>query len=136
VVLASRRAFDHKDMHVLDRLRGPLVVTTRLAVHKSIDATPAATAKVENGQPDNPRLTAREIEVLRMVAEGLLARTIADKLEVSARTVHKHLGNVYKKLDAHDRLMAVRRAESLGLLSSRPRNPRSKNHAGVLTLEW
>jgi DNA-binding NarL/FixJ family response regulator len=35
---------------------------------------------------------------------------------VSERTVHKHLGNVYMKLDAHDRLLAVRRAESLGLL--------------------
>jgi DNA-binding NarL/FixJ family response regulator len=51
-----------------------------------------------------------------MLGEGLLARSIAQRLDVSERTVHKHLGSVYRKLDAHDRLLAVRRAESLGLL--------------------
>ena len=51
-----------------------------------------------------------------MVGDGLLARSIAQRLDVSERTVHKHLGNVYRKLDVHDRLLAVRRAESLGLL--------------------
>ncbi len=61
-------------------------------------------------------LTAREQEVLMMLSEGLLARSIAQRLAVSERTVHKHLGNLYKKLEAHDRLLAVRRAESLGLL--------------------
>jgi DNA-binding CsgD family transcriptional regulator len=61
-------------------------------------------------------LTGREQEVLKMLGEGLLARSIAQRLEVSERTVHKHLGNVYRKLDAHDRLLAVRRAEVLGLL--------------------
>ena len=55
--------------------------------------------------------------MLTLVSEGLLARTIAARLAVSDRTVHKHLGNVYRKLDTHDRLLAVRRAESLGLLS-------------------
>jgi DNA-binding CsgD family transcriptional regulator len=63
-------------------------------------------------------LTGRELEVLQMLAEGLLARSIAQRLEVSERTVHKHLGNVYRKLDAHDRLLAVRRAESLGLVAT------------------
>jgi DNA-binding NarL/FixJ family response regulator len=45
-----------------------------------------------------------------------MARSMAQRLEVSERTVHKHLGNLYRKLDAHDRLLAVRRAEVLGLL--------------------
>jgi DNA-binding CsgD family transcriptional regulator len=71
------------------------------------------------GQRPPPRpadLTAREHAVLTMLGEGLLARSIAQRLEVSERTVHKHLGNVYRKLDVHDRLLAVRRAEMLGLL--------------------
>ena len=63
-------------------------------------------------------LTAREQEVLGMLSEGLLARSIAQRLQVSERTVHKHLGNLYRKLDAHDRLLAVRRAGLLGLLPS------------------
>ncbi|MCD5344941.1 helix-turn-helix transcriptional regulator [Agromyces sp. S2-1-8] len=64
------------------------------------------------------RLTARELEVLQMLGDGLLARTIAARMGVSERTVHKHLGNVYEKLGVHDRLLAVRRAESLGLLGA------------------
>ena len=39
-----------------------------------------------------------------MLGEGLMARSMAQRLEVSERTVHKHLGNLYRKLDAHDRL--------------------------------
>jgi DNA-binding CsgD family transcriptional regulator len=65
-------------------------------------------------------LTPRERQVLQMLGEGLMARSIAQRLSVSERTVHKHLGNVYRKLDAHDRLLAVRRAEVYGLLATRP----------------
>ena len=36
--------------------------------------------------------------------------------DVSERTVHKHLGSVYRKLDAHDRLLAVQRGQLLGLI--------------------
>lgn len=61
-------------------------------------------------------LTDREREVLRLLADGLLARSIAQRLDVSERTVHKHLGNLYRKLDAHDRLLAVVRGRELGLL--------------------
>jgi DNA-binding NarL/FixJ family response regulator len=63
-------------------------------------------------------LTPREVEVLTMVSKGLLARTIAARLAISPRTVHKHLENVYRKLGDHDRLIAVRHAESLGVISS------------------
>jgi DNA-binding CsgD family transcriptional regulator len=38
-------------------------------------------------------------------------------MEVSPRTVRKHLGNLYRKMDVHDRLMAVERARALGLLA-------------------
>jgi DNA-binding CsgD family transcriptional regulator len=66
-------------------------------------------------------LTARELEVLRLLAEGLLARTIAVRLEVSPRTVHHHLGSIYDKLGVCDRLAAVLCARERGLLSDRPR---------------
>lgn len=65
-------------------------------------------------------LSAREREVLRLLAEGLLARSIAQRLDVSERTVHKHLGSVYRKLGVHDRLLAVARGRELGLLPGRP----------------
>jgi DNA-binding CsgD family transcriptional regulator len=73
--------------------------------------------RTSSGSPGTPDLTPRERQVLQMLGEGLLARSIAQRLTISERTVHKHLGNVYRKLDAHDRLLAVRRAEGYGLLA-------------------
>ncbi len=61
-------------------------------------------------------LTTREVEVLQLLSEGLLARTIAARLGLSPRTVHKHLSNVYGKLGVHDRLVAVSIARDRGLI--------------------
>ena len=61
-------------------------------------------------------MTTRELEVLLLLSEGHLARSIAVRLDVSTRTVHKHLGSVYRKLGVHDRLVAVRTAQQVGLI--------------------
>jgi DNA-binding CsgD family transcriptional regulator len=63
-------------------------------------------------------LTSREVEVLQLLSEGLLARTIAARLGLSPRTVHKHLSNVYSKLGVHDRLVAVSIARAQGLIAA------------------
>jgi DNA-binding CsgD family transcriptional regulator len=55
-------------------------------------------------------LTAREHEVLRLVAEGLTDPQIAERLSVSPRTVHAHLRSIYNKLDVPSRAAAVRLA--------------------------
>ncbi len=61
-------------------------------------------------------LTARELEVLELLSQGLLATSIASRLSLSPRTVHKHLGNIYDKLGVHDRLVAVSLARGRGLV--------------------
>ncbi len=61
-------------------------------------------------------VTEREVEVLRLLSDGLIARSIAHRMSVSERTVHKHLENLYQKLNVHDRLTAVIRGQQLGLL--------------------
>lgn len=61
-------------------------------------------------------LTTRELEVLQLLAEGFLASSIASRLLISTRTVHRHLGHIYGKLETHDRLTTVMRAQRLGLL--------------------
>jgi DNA-binding CsgD family transcriptional regulator len=61
-------------------------------------------------------LTSRELQVLEHVGTGLTADSIARRLRISDRTVRKHLENAYRKLDCHDRLVAVDRARELGLL--------------------
>lgn len=63
-------------------------------------------------------LTARELVILDLLAQGLTAATIARRLGVAERTVQKHLQRCYAKLDAPDRLTAVLRAQSIGLLPS------------------
>jgi LuxR family maltose regulon positive regulatory protein len=62
-------------------------------------------------------LTPRELEVLHLVAAGDSNRTIAGKLYITVRTVKKHTGNIYSKLDVHSRTQAIARAHELDLLS-------------------
>jgi DNA-binding NarL/FixJ family response regulator len=62
-------------------------------------------------------LTGREAEVLRLVAEGLSNRQIAERLVVSEHTVHRHLANVYQGLGVSSRAQAVAVATERGLLA-------------------
>jgi non-specific serine/threonine protein kinase len=63
-----------------------------------------------------PLLSAREAEVLHLVAEGLSDAAIAGTLHLSPRTVGNHLGSVYRKLGVGSRTAAVREATELHLL--------------------
>jgi LuxR family maltose regulon positive regulatory protein len=61
-------------------------------------------------------LSDRELEILRLVAQGLPDREVAEKLVVVIGTVKKHLSNIYGKLGVRSRTQAVARAHELGLL--------------------
>ncbi|HTP07372.1 MAG TPA: LuxR C-terminal-related transcriptional regulator [Anaerolineae bacterium] len=63
-------------------------------------------------------LSERELEVLKLVAEGLSNQEIAARLYLSLRTIKFHTGNIYGKLGAKSRTEAVSRARDLGLLTS------------------
>ncbi|MDH6127242.1 DNA-binding NarL/FixJ family response regulator [Kitasatospora sp. GP82] len=65
--------------------------------------------------PAVPKLTARETEVLRLVAKGLSYRQIADRLVLSHRTVQNHVQNTLGKLQLHNRVELVRYAIEQGL---------------------
>jgi DNA-binding NarL/FixJ family response regulator len=60
-------------------------------------------------------LSARETEVLRLVAKGLAARQIAERLVISHRTVESHVQNTLRKLQLHNRAQLVRYAIEQGL---------------------
>ncbi len=69
-------------------------------------STPLATAKMI--YPDG--LTAREVEVLRLVAQGLTDAQIAEQLVISPRTVNNHLTSIYSKIQVSSRAAATRYA--------------------------
>jgi DNA-binding NarL/FixJ family response regulator len=70
--------------------------------------------------PDAPRLTRRELEILRLVADGHSNAQLARMLWVTEQTVKFHLSNIYRKLDVSNRTEAGRWAQRHGLLESSP----------------
>ncbi|MCW2605560.1 MAG: putative two-component system response regulator [Frankiales bacterium] len=62
-----------------------------------------------------PQLTPRETEVLRLVAKGLTAKQVAERLVLSHRTVENHVQNTLSKLQLHNRAQLVRYAVERGL---------------------
>ncbi|MCZ7545709.1 MAG: LuxR C-terminal-related transcriptional regulator [Anaerolineae bacterium] len=63
-------------------------------------------------------LTEREVDVLRLLAQGLTNPQIAEELVIGVGTVKTHTLNIYRKLDVHNRTEATTRAHVLGLLIS------------------
>ena len=61
-------------------------------------------------------LTRRELDVLRLVAEGQTDREVAEALVISPRTVNRHLSNIFVKLDVPGRAAAVAYAIRQGLV--------------------
>ena len=70
-----------------------------------------------NGQEVFETLTAREMQVLQMLAQGLANKQIALALEISEHTVKFHVSSIYTKLNASSRTEAVRIGLSSGLIS-------------------
>jgi DNA-binding NarL/FixJ family response regulator len=72
--------------------------------------------RVRREQPLAEPLSAREMEVLALLAEGLSNREIAERLYIAPGTVKNHVSNILSKLDVRDRTQAVLRAQEIGLL--------------------
>ena len=67
-----------------------------------------------------PQLTAREGEILALLADGRRTSAIADELSLSPKTVSNNLTSIFAKLEVADRAAAIIRAREGGLGSSRP----------------
>ena len=64
-------------------------------------------SRADRQQVPSPRLTDRELEVLKLVAQGLNNREIAKRLFISENTVKNHVRNILEKLQLHSRMEAV-----------------------------
>jgi len=100
LAVAVRQAYDHS-------IYLPGQVSTR------------ETARTEE-RIDHADLTRRELEILRLVAEGLSNAELAKLLWVTEQTVKFHLSNIYRKLNVSNRTEASRWAQLHGLLPSEP----------------
>lgn len=79
-----------------------------------LGASAAPTPLVET--PLIEPLSSRELEILRLIADGHAVADIAAELIVSVHTVRTHIRNIYRKLDVHGRVQAIQKARQLGLL--------------------
>lgn len=98
VVVDTLTAQDGESRSVVHVLRRP-----------SADAAPAEAASV--------RLTPRQLEVLRLLAEGRPAKEIARTLWLSETTVRNHIRAVLRELDSHSQLEALSKARRIGLVA-------------------
>ena len=111
---------------VLTRTAGPEELedaVRRLAAGERVLTAAAVLMGMMEGPPSEPApaaesvLTAKEREVLWLLAQDKTNREIAAALVVSEATVKSHLGRVYEKLEVSGRREAVRRALELGMLT-------------------
>jgi DNA-binding NarL/FixJ family response regulator len=82
-------------------LAGGLVYSSSAGLARSEASLPVVISGVEvNYTPEE--LTARELDIVRMVSAGMSSKEIASKLVLSPRTVEKHRANIYDKLGLRD----------------------------------
>lgn len=95
----------------------------KAAAAGQVQLSPQATARLlrEIAAPHQPQpLTDREIEVLRLVGQGLSNREIAGHLSISEQTVKTHVTRVLTKLGVSSRTQAALYAARVGLLADKP----------------
>ncbi len=111
-------AVAHGDAFLYPGLAKALI---RAYVTDSSDTTPAALqqdkARASSLAQELRNLTPREIEVLKLVAEGHTSQEIADQLVLSIKTVQAHRANIMEKLGLRDITQLVRFAIRYGLIS-------------------
>jgi DNA-binding NarL/FixJ family response regulator len=98
---AGVRAYLTKDV-----LHDELVIAIH-AVHDGGSYLPATIAAALAAQMPRPDLSAREMQVLELVVQGLLNKQIAHALNISENTVKNHVKNILEKLEVEDRTQAA-----------------------------
>jgi NarL family two-component system response regulator LiaR len=114
---AGADAFVVKTAHP-DDLASAIRQSFEHSVYFALQPRPAAARPRLVEAADTAGLTRRELEILRLMAEGLSNAQLARMLWVTEQTVKFHLSNIYRKLDVANRTEASRWAQLHGLLSA------------------
>jgi DNA-binding NarL/FixJ family response regulator len=100
---------------IRDTLEGGAAMTPSIAL-KTLRLLRNPQLPENLAEPEEVRLSKREIEILEQLSKGLKYKMIADNLFLSIGTVKKHVDNVYAKLQAHNKLEAIQKAKSNRLI--------------------
>lgn len=92
-------------------LFGPSIAIRLMNFFKELTLKPAAV----QSKSTFPELTERELEILRLISQGLNNSEIAQKLVLSPKTVRNHITNIFSKLQVADRAQAIVRAREEGV---------------------
>ena len=101
-----------KDLHdgILDTLNGGAAMNPSIAL-KTLKLLRNPITIQNKEDKEDIQLTAREIDVLEQLSKGLNYNKIAENLILSSGTVRKHIENIYRKLQVHNKLEAVQKAK-------------------------
>lgn len=98
-------------------LRGGAPIDPFIARRIIAELQPSLSAEAQKEVPPEAILSSREIQILKLVADGMTNREIAESLFLSRYTVECHVKNIYRKLAVPSRTKAVSEARARGLLS-------------------
>ena len=121
-IVFPAKADEHKSLEALGAgasavlPRSGFTVLQRPLLAALLDKSAAAAEPSNRDADGNPRLTAREIEVLAAMADGASNKEIARRLEISFHTVKFHVAAILDKLEAESRTEAVVKASQLGIV--------------------
>ncbi|MGZ4701818.1 MAG: response regulator [Ilumatobacteraceae bacterium] len=94
-----------------------VILAIQLAANGDRPMSPRlAAAMLDEARRDDALISAREEEVLQLVADGFGTNEIAERLYISGKTVKNHLASIYEKLNARDRTQAVLMAVKMGIV--------------------
>ena len=88
-------------------MQGQTLISPSMASKLIVEFANLSKVASERSSVPVPRLTERELDVLRLVAQGLTNREIADQLYIAENTVKNHVRNILEKLHLHSRMEAV-----------------------------
>jgi DNA-binding NarL/FixJ family response regulator len=93
-------------------------IRSRMGGPGAVSASASASAPARTANAENNPLSARETEILQLLAKGMSFNEIGEILGISPHTVTAHIKKIYRKLAVHSRGEAVYEASQMGLLKS------------------
>ena len=110
VVIPGPRPTQYTLIHLfqpVDRSRESNELVRRILATSPAPDPPSSPGPPHPSSPTPVPLTAREIEVLRLMADGISTSRMADSMFISVTTVRTHIQNILRKLEVHSKLEAV-----------------------------